>query len=80
MNLDEATRTRINEILEEKHTSLTSLCLNSNITPSTVFDFMSGKSKHPNSITIKKICVGAGITLKDFYDRDYFNDTDETYE
>ena len=80
MNLDDAIKTRINEILEEKNISLTSLCLNSNLTPSTVFDFMAGKSKYPNTMTIKKICVGAGISLKDFYDRDYFNDSDEIYE
>ncbi len=79
MDIDKAIRTRINEILEEKQTTLTALCLDSNLTPSTMFDFMSGKSKCPKVITIKKLCSGAGITLKDFFDRDYFNDTDDVY-
>ena len=79
MKLEEAITKRINEILEKKQTTLTALCLESNLTPSTMFDFMSGKSKCPKVITIKKLCSGAGITLKDFFDRDYFNDTDDVY-
>ena len=79
MDIDKAIRTRINEILDTKKTTLTALCLESNLTPSTMFDFMSGKSKCPKVITIKKLCSGAGITLKDFFDRDYFNDIDDVY-
>jgi len=74
MDLDKATRKRILELVEENNISLTNLCLNSNLTPSKVFDFMNGKSKSPTSKTIKKLCMGANITLKDFYDREYFND------
>ena len=77
MNLDEAIRKRINELVEVNKTTLTSLCLNSNLTPSTVFDFMYGKSISPKIITIKKICLGANITLKEFFNRDYFDSTDD---
>lgn len=79
MKLEEAIKTRIMEIVAESDGSLTSLCLNSNITPSTIFDFMAGKSKCPKVITIKKICIGAGITLEEFFARDYFNDDEEVY-
>ena len=57
MNLNKATRKRILELVEENYTTLTNLCLNSNLTPSTGFDFMQCKSKFPKSITIKKICM-----------------------
>ena len=80
MNLDEALRKRINELVEENKTTLTALCLNSNLTPSTVFDFMSGKSKSPKIITIKKLCSGANITLEQFFNKSYFNSTEETYK
>ena len=80
MNLDEAIRKRIYQLLEENKTTLTALCLNSNLTPSTIFDFMSGKSKCPKVITIKKLCCGANITLEQFFSKDYFNSTDEVYE
>lgn len=79
MNLDEAIRTRINELVDENKTTITALCLNSNLTPSTVFDFMSGKSKCPKVITIKKLCAGANITLEQFFARDYFNNTEDVY-
>ena len=79
MNMDEAIKKRINELVADNKTTLTSLCLNSNLTPSTIFDFMYGKSKCPKVITIKKICVGANITLKEFFARDYFNETEDIY-
>ncbi len=77
MNLDEAIRKRIKELIVENKTTLTALCLNSNLTPSTIFDFMSKKSKCPKVITIKKLCVGANITLQQFFARDYFNDNND---
>ncbi len=79
MNLDEALKKRINELVKEEK-SLTNLCLKSNITPSTIFDFMYGKIKAPTIITIKKLCAGANITLEQFFARDYFNDFDEVYK
>ena len=79
MNMDEAIKKRINELVAENKTTLTSLCLNSNLTPSTIFDFMYGKSKCPKVITIKKLCAGANITLKEFFARDYFNETEDIY-
>lgn len=77
MRIEEAVKKRINELVEERQISLTSLCLDSDITPSTVFDFMSGKSKCPKISTIKKLCLGANITLKEFFDRSYFDDNDD---
>lgn len=79
MKINEAIKKRIYEILEEKQISLTALCLNSNLTPSTIFDFMSGKIKSPTIITIKKLCAGAGITLEEFFAREYFNDNSEIF-
>ena len=80
MNLDQAIRTRINELIKENNTNLTNLCLNSNLTPSTMFDFMYGKTKSPKAITIKKICAGANITLAEFYNKEYFNDMSEVFD
>ena len=79
MKLDQAIRKRIDELVKKNNTTLTALSLNSNLTPSTIFDIMSGKIKHPQIITIKKICSGANITLKEFFDKDYFNDSVDVY-
>ncbi|MBQ8444453.1 MAG: helix-turn-helix transcriptional regulator [Clostridia bacterium] len=77
MTLNEAIKKRILELVEERNISLTSLCLNSNLTPSTLFEFMYKKTKFPTIITIKKICYGAGITLEEFFSPSYFNDFDD---
>ena len=79
MSTDDAIRKRILELVEENKTTITALCLNSNLTPSTVFDFMYGKIKYPKVITIKKLCAGANITLEQFFARDYFNSTEDVY-
>lgn len=78
MNLNEAIKKRINELVKDK-SSLTSLCLNSNITPSTIFDFMNGKSKYPNILTLKRLCIGLNITLKEFFDTKYFDEDNNIY-
>ena len=80
MNLENAIKKRIQELLDEKGTTLTALCLNSNLTPSTVFDFINGKSKCPKVITLKKLCFGADITLQEFFNRDYFNDIEDVID
>ncbi|MGN0789436.1 MAG: transcriptional regulator [Christensenellales bacterium] len=77
MTTDEALRKRISELVAQNDTTLTALCLESNLTPSTIFDFMVGKSKCPKVTTIKKLCMGANIKLRDFFDRDYFDDIDD---
>lgn len=77
MTLNEAIKKRILELVDEKETTLTALCLNSNLTPSTIFDLMNGKVKSPTVITIKKICMGANITLSEFYAPKYFDNFDE---
>ena len=79
MNLEDAIRKRIQELCQENDVNLTTLCLNSNLTPLTVFDFMYGKSKSPKIITIKKLCGGANITLEKFFAKDYFNDNNDIY-
>ena len=77
MNLNEAIKKRIIELVEENPTTLTALCLESNLTPTTIFDFMAGKSQFPKIITVKKLCMGANITLQEFFNREYFNNTND---
>ncbi len=77
MTLNEALRKRVNELIVEKNINLTTLCLNSGLTPSTMFDFIYGNTKCPKVVTIQKICYGAEITLKDFFDREYFKNLEE---
>jgi hypothetical protein len=47
------------------------------MSPSAIYDLIKGRTKCSKVITIKRFCEGADITLKDFFDRDYFNDIEE---
>lgn len=77
ININDAIRQRIKELVDDNKTTLTTLCLNSNLTPSTIFDFMAGKSQCPKVSTIKKLCFGAGIKLKDFFDSPLFENLED---
>ncbi len=77
MTLNEAIKKRLDELIKEKDIKMAKLSLNSGLTPSTIFDFLYGKTKYPKIITLYKICLGADITLNEFFDKDYFNDIEE---
>ena len=48
--------------------------LSGGLTPSTLYDFMRGKTSHIQIKTIKQICMGFQITLTEFFSKEYFND------
>ena len=77
MNLNEAIIKRIEEICEEKKVNICDACLKGGMSPSSIYDLKKGRTKCPTVITIKRFCEGAGITLKEFFDRDYFNTIEE---
>ena len=77
MNLNEAIIKRINEVCKEKNSNVCDASLQGGMSPSAIYDLLKGRTKCSKVITIKRFCEGAGITLKDFFDRDYFNDIEE---
>ncbi len=78
MKLDKAIIKRINEFIDDdKDLNPTTLAIKSNLTPSTLFDILNGRTKKVEAFTLKKICFGLGITLEQFYSKEYFNDFDD---
>ena len=77
MKTNEAILKRIEEICEEKGKNICKACLNGGKSPSALYDLMKGRTKCPKVTTIKSFCEGAGITLSEFFDRDYFNDLED---
>ena len=73
MGLNEAIICRINEICEEKNLNVCDACLKGGMSPSAIYDLYKGRTKCSKVITIKRFCEGAGMTLSEFFDRDYFN-------
>lgn len=77
MTLLEATRQRINELCILNNMNINQLAIASGISPSTIRSIFKVVKKAPSSETIYYICIGFGITIKDFYDSKLFNELDD---
>ena len=77
MNLNDAIIKRIDEICKEQDSNVCDISLRGGMSPSAIYDLIKGRTKCSKVITVTRFCEGAGITLSDFFDRDYFNDTTE---
>ncbi len=77
MDLNTAIITRIEEICKEKELNICDASLKGGMSPSNLYALVKGRTKCSKVITIKRFCEGAGITLSEFFDRDYFNDYEE---
>lgn len=77
MTLLEATRQRIRELCETNHMNINQLAIASGINPSTIRSIFKVITKAPSSETIHYICLGFGISLKDFYNCKLFDDLDD---
>ncbi len=77
LKTNEAILKRINEICKETGKNVCNACLNGGKSPSALYDLIKGRTKCPKVTTVKSFCDGAGITLSEFFARDYFNDLDD---
>jgi len=77
MKTTDAIIKRIDEICKEKGKNVCKACLNGGKSPSALYDLMKGRTKCPKVTTIRSFCEGAGITLSEFFNRDYFNDLED---
>lgn len=77
MKLNDAIVKRIQEVCREKGVNVCDASLKGGMSPSALYDLMKGRTKCSKVITVKRFCEGAGITLTEFFDREYFNDIEE---
>ena len=77
MKLSEAIAMRIDEICKESGKNVCDLSLKGGMSPSAIYDLIKGRTKCSKVITVKRFCEGAGITLREFFDRSYFDDMEE---
>lgn len=50
---------------------------NAGLSPSTLKNILNGNSKNPGIVTIKIICDGLNITIKDFFNSEIFDDIEQ---
>lgn len=77
MKLNEAIIKRINDICEEKKISVCEAALGGGKSPSALYDLVKGRTQCSKVTTIQSFCEGAGITLSEFFNSEYFNNLDD---
>ena len=77
MTINDAIVKRVEELCKEKNINVCEAALNGGKSPSAIYDLIKGRTKCSKVSIIKAFCQGAGITLSEFFDRDYFNDFEE---
>ena len=77
MNTKEAVAKRILELCEERDMAVNALGTISGVSPSTIYSMLNEKSKNPGIVSIKKICDGLEISLREFFDSPIFDDIEQ---
>ena len=77
MNTKEAVAKRIIELCSERNIATNNLANISGVSPSTVYSLLNEKSQNPGAVTIKKLCDGLEISLREFFDSPIFDDIEQ---
>ena len=77
MNTKNAVSERIIKLCNQKNIAINALANISGISPSTLYSVLNEKSQNPGIVTIKKLCDGLEISLREFFDDDVFDDIEQ---
>lgn len=77
MKTREAVVLRIIQLSQMKNMSFNSVAINAGLPPSTLKNILDGNSKNPGVTTIKIICEGLDISIREFFDSDLFDDLEQ---
>ena len=77
MNTKNAVAERIIELCNQKNIAINALANLAGISPSTLYSVLNEKSQNPGIVTIKKLCDGLEISLREFFDADIFDDIEQ---
>lgn len=72
MRIKEAIVKRFQQLCQERNIKYNELANLSGVTPSTVYSMMDERRKDVSAITVKKLCDGLEISIRDFYDAPIF--------
>ncbi len=77
MDTSTAVRQRILELCAQREITVNRLATLSGVTQSTVNNIISGRNNSTTVATIKKLCDGLDITLRDFFDTEAFDSLEQ---
>ena len=77
MNTKEAVAKRILELCAQRNLAVNALAAISGVSPSTVYSMLNEKSQNPGVVSIKKLCDGLDLSIREFFNSDLFNDLEQ---
>ena len=77
MTTKEAVAQRIIDLCAERNIAVNALANVSGVAPSTIYSMLNTKSQNPGVVSIKKICDGLEISVREFFDCPLFDDTEQ---
>ncbi len=77
MNAKKAVSERIKALCKKQNIAINALANQAGVPPTTIYSMLNEKSKNPGVVSLQKICDGLGITLREFFDDDIFNDIEQ---
>lgn len=80
MSVKDAVADRIRSICVTRGIRINELANISGITPSTIYSLLDSRRRDVSVITVKKICDGLDMTLKEFFDSVEFDKLEQEIE
>lgn len=77
MKAKEAVSRRILELCEARGIAINALATVSGVSPSTIYSMLNEKSMNPGIVSIKKLCDGLDISIRQFFDSPLFDDLEQ---
>lgn len=77
MNAKRAVSERITALCRENNLAVNALANQAGVPPSTIYSMLNEKSQNPGVVSLQKICDGLGITLREFFDDDIFDNIEQ---
>ena len=77
MTTKEAVAKRILGLCDERNIAVNALANLSGVSPSTIYSMLNEKSKNPGVVSLKKICDGLEITVREFFNCELFEDLEQ---
>ena len=77
MRISEAVVKRLYQLCDERNLTINKISNISGVTQSTVSDIVNGTTNNAGIATIKKLCDGFEISVREFFDSDLFDDLEQ---
>lgn len=77
MKTKEAIARRIVALCEQRGIAVNALAGLAGMPPSTIYSMLNEKSRNPGVVSIKKLCDGLEISLREFFDSPLFDELEQ---